>query len=248
MTTDLDVLSGRSDLYKFLAFAYRRPDADWEEMLKDGQSEEMLKLALQQLGLQGDKDCSGAVTHIQKALSDLPKSNIEDDFNRIFGNTLYCDCPPYETVYGQPHIFRQSQSLSDICGFYKAFGLDISDKLKERQDHISIEFEFMHFLAYREAYAHEHDGADKASICRDAQKKFMQEHCGEWIPSFTKKLEDAGRDGFYKWVAILTRGFLSYEKQHLGFSCGPSSLEIAESDLEEESCMACGDADGSVIR
>jgi TorA maturation chaperone TorD len=90
---------------------------------------------------------------------------MRSEFSKIFGYTLQCDCPPYETLYGSggyagantqlagAQVFEQSQTLGDIAGFYRAFGLEVSDQIKERLDYISIELEFMSFLAYKEAYA-----------------------------------------------------------------------------------------------
>ena len=51
--------------------------------------------------------------------------------------------------------------MGDIAGFYKAFGVELSKDIHERLDHLSVEFEFMHFLAYKESYSRCHDGAEK---------------------------------------------------------------------------------------
>ena len=242
-TIDLEILSARSTLYKFLAFAYRYPDAQWREAIRDGQLAESLDLGLPQLGERWKESLSPAAIRIREALSNPSDVAIEDDFNRIFGHTLHCDCPPYETVYRSDHIFQQSHLLSDICGFYQAFGLHVSDRFKERPDHISIECEFMHFLTYKEGYAAEHHGSDKATVCRDGEKKFMQEHMGKWAPAFAKRLEDASAEGFYKWVAVLTSSFVSYEEEHLGFSRGPTNVAIRVFDPEEEACLSCAQMD-----
>ena len=93
------------------------------------------------------------------------------EFSRIFGHSVSNECPPYETEYGKSHVFQKSQGLGDIAGFYKAFGLEASDKAKERHDHISIELEFMYFLIFKENYARENSRAEESDICKDAQKK-----------------------------------------------------------------------------
>ena len=83
--------------------------------------------------------------------------------------------------------------MGDIAGFYKAFGVELSKDIHERLDHLSVEFEFMHFLAYKESYSRCHDGADKTQIVVDAQKKFIKNHIGRWVPLFCRMLvEEVG--------------------------------------------------------
>ena len=37
--------------------------------------------------------------------------------------------------------------MGDIAGFYSAFGVQLSQDIHERLDHLSVELEFLHFLA-----------------------------------------------------------------------------------------------------
>lgn len=153
---------------------------------------------------------------------------MRSEFSRVFGYTLQCDCPPYETLYGSggyagantqlagAQVFEQSQTLGDIAGFYRAFGLEVSNEIKERLDYISIELEFMSFLAYKEAYALISDGgedekAERVEICQDAQRKFLNDHLGRWALFFTDRLAEKAKDGFYLWLARLTGKFLTCE-------------------------------------
>jgi TorA maturation chaperone TorD len=80
-------------------------------------------------------------------------ANLQSEYLKIFGNIVGTQCPPYETQYHGAHIFMQAQELADIAGFYRAWGLDLSEQAKERVDHIWVELEFMSYLAFKEAYA-----------------------------------------------------------------------------------------------
>ncbi|MBI3098577.1 MAG: molecular chaperone TorD family protein [Planctomycetes bacterium] len=116
--------------------------------------------------------------------------------------TLSPENPPYETQYGAAHVFAQSNELADIAGFYRAFGL--AAPATERIDHIAVEFEFMSFLAFKEAYALYCEEADRAAQVRGIQVKFMTDHVGRWVPAFAAKFE--GRDASLarevrEWVA-----------------------------------------------
>lgn len=101
--------------------------------------------------------------------------------------TLMPENPPYETQYGTPHVFAQSEELADIAAFYKACGL--SAPLKEREDHLAVELEFMAFLIQKEAYALYRGDAGHAAQMRELQGKFMVDHLGRWVPSFAGRFE-----------------------------------------------------------
>ena len=73
-------------------------------------------------------------------------SDLQSEHRRVFSNVITLDCPPYETLFGNDHVFAQSHVMGDIAGFYKAFGVELSKDIHERLDHLSVEFEFMHFL------------------------------------------------------------------------------------------------------
>ena len=119
--------------------------------------------------------------------------DLQAEHRRVFSNVITLDCPPYETLFGNDHVFAQSQVMGDIAGFYRAFGVELSKDIHERLDHLSVEFEFMHFLAYKESYSRCHDGADKTQIVLDAQKKFVKNHIGRWVPLFCRMLVKKAR-------------------------------------------------------
>jgi hypothetical protein len=141
----------------------------------------------------------------------------------VFSNVITLDCPPYETLFGNDHVFAQSQVMGDIAGFYRAFGVELSKDIHERLDHLSVEFEFMHFLAYKESYSRCHDGADKTQIVLDAQKKFVKNHIGRWVPLFCRMLVKKASSGLYKHVADLMAEWMDFEAAFLGVIPQPYS-------------------------
>ena len=100
----------------------------------------------------------------------------------------------YETEFGLPHEFRQSQEMADIAGFYKAFGFQVGGSRRERPDHMAVEMEFMYALAVKEAYALAQDQAENAELIADAQSKFMQDHLGKWVGVFSEVLAQSLRE------------------------------------------------------
>ena len=89
-------------------------------------------------------------------------------------------------------------SLSDIMGFYKAFGLDLQG---ERPDSLSVELEFMHYLIFKMFYATEKrvsNFEEKAFICIDAQRKFFDEYLYPGAKAISRKISSEKERGFYR--------------------------------------------------
>lgn len=167
---------------------------------------------------------------------------LEEKYIKIFGHTISKECPPYEAQYGTEHMFMKTQEMADIAGFYKAFGLDVSEKMRERVDHISLELEFMHYLCIKEAYSRKNHGKEKTQICVDAQKKFLKDHLGMWAPVFLPLMKQKAGKGFYKEAAIFTEKFLVSELKYLKVKPKKISKPEAQVESPEESNLSftCG--------
>jgi TorA maturation chaperone TorD len=128
---------------------------------------------------------------------------------RVFPHVESGDCPSHETAYTGQNIFQETQDLSDLAGFFRAFGLELAER--ERPDHISVELEFMYVLTYKEGYALLHHGGEKARLCRIVQRKFMDDHLGRWMPRFAELLARNAKGGHLEAVAALAAAFLHHE-------------------------------------
>ena len=173
-------------------------------------------------------------------------SDLQAEHRRVFSNVITLDCPPYETLFGNDHVFAQSQVMGDIAGFYRAFGVELSKDIHERLDHLSVEFEFMHFLAYKESYARCHDGADKTQIVLDAQKKFVKNHVGRWVPLFCRMLVKKASSGLYQHIADLMAEWMDFETAFLGVIPQPYSetdYRPATFNAPEGQAYECGAQD-----
>lgn len=196
----ISVPLARSRVYRFLSTAFLYPDEETLPSLRKGLDE---------------------LEAFASSLVGLSLVNLQAEYRRIFGHVISQECPPYEAQYGSSHVFQQAQILGDIAGFYRAFGLEVSDQAKDRLDHIAVELEFMYFLAYKEAYALVHHGEEAASSCREAQRKFFQEHLGRWAPLFFQLLGKKAQEGFYRKLASFAEAFLDEERKHLGVTPPP---------------------------
>lgn len=161
-------------------------------------------------------------------------------YERCFGHTAHARVPAYELEYGEEHSYRQPQQLADITAFYAAFGLRLDPLVHERADHITVECEFMHFLIYKEAYALEHDGEEKALLCRQAAYRFLSEHLGRWMPAFSARLAKQAGEGVLKDIADRALSFITEDCQRLGITTGPIDLPVRVIQHEQEThCGSC---------
>src|SRR5881628_3557969 len=230
---------GRSKLYLLVSWSMLYPEDDefldylqCGEFVEDGRS--ALASLIAALDSIGGERARSKLTALSQYLDQIEGwvatecanwqvTDLQSEHRRVFSNVITLDCPPYETLFGNDHVFAQSQVMGDIAGFYRAFGVELSKDIHERLDHLSVEFEFMHFLAYKESYSRCHDGADKTQIVLDAQKKFVKNHIGRWVPLFCRMLVKKASTGFYKYVADLMAEWMDFEVAFLGVAPQPYS-------------------------
>jgi DMSO reductase family type II enzyme chaperone len=213
----------RSRIYQLLSAAFLYPDEEFFSLMHQDSFTEDLKGCSEFLA-EGPK--SGFLEKLEEGEEVFKVISLEElktEYGRVFGHSICRDYPSYETEYGPRHVFQQTQNLADLAGFYRAFGLEVSQKQGERLDHIAVELEFMGFLAYKEYYASKNHGEDKAQICRDAQEKFLKENLGRWAPIFFKLLKKRVTKGFYYRIGAITDAFLSMEMRL--FKVHPQPIE-----------------------
>jgi DMSO reductase family type II enzyme chaperone len=230
---------GRSKLYLLVSWSLLYPEDDeFLDYLQCGEFVEDGRAAIAGLnaalaGLGGEK-ARQKLDSLLKHLAAIEQwvstecahwtlSDLQAEHRRVFSNVITLDCPPYETLFGNDHVFGQAHTMADIAGFYKAFGLELSRDIHERLDHLSVELEFMHFLAYKESYARCHDGPEKTQIVVDAQKKFVKEHIGRWVPLFSRMLMKKADTGFFRYMAEFTADCVEFDVAYLGVTPQPYS-------------------------
>lgn len=223
----IEIALTRSRAYRWFSQAFLKP-ATIEE------SPDALRKILEALGVDGNV-----------IFSNVTKKQCISEFPKLFSHNLTPDSPPYETQYGVSHIFLQSQQLADIAGFYKAFGLRLDEKAHERVDHLAVELEFLAFLSLKEAHALEGQKAAQVDICRDAQRKFLKDHLGRWLPAFGDCIKRKLPEGAYTKVTQALVLFVAWECRRLGVA--PSPLRFHESSQDQapiESGFSCGGPGG----
>ena len=165
-------------------------------------------------------------------------SRLQTSFGRLFGHTVRAVVPPYETEYGEDSLFLPCHELSDIAGFFQAFGLALDPTAHERVDHISSECEFLLFLARKEAYALECRDLQMQQDVQHATRLFLRDHLGGWAPAFGHRLAREDPEGFYGNLGGLCHAFVSADCRRLGVPAGPQMLRL-RAPLGADGPMAC---------
>jgi len=252
----------RSKLYLLLSWSYLFPEDDeFLEYLQSGEFVEDGRAALENLrsaleshgGEEAQENLDAIGIHFDEVENWASSEGVNwgiqdlrDEHRRVFSNVIALDCPPYETLFGNDHVFGQSYVMGDISGFYTAFGLQLSQDIHERLDHLAVALEFLHYLAYKESYALCHDGPEKVQTVVDAEKKFVKEYIGRWVPLFSEMLKNTADYGLYKCIADLTTAWVNFE---IGF-LSVSPQKYSETDYRpaiytnpEGQSFECGEQD-----
>lgn len=215
----IDAALDRSDLYRWLSLAFRYPDADLAAHLRTP-ALTLLEATLERAAGEEREVLHPVLTSLRASCADLDLAALQAAHRRFFGHIESSLYPPYETRYGSRHLFQQTQALADIAGFYRAFGLDLSDAANERPDYLAIELEFLHFLCFKEAYALEHHGPEQVELIRNAEAKFLRDHLLPWASSFARRLRDQAGEGLYGQLATVMLAFLRAEATR--WECNPA--------------------------
>lgn len=168
------------------------------------------------------------------------------EYERAFGLLAGGRCPPYETEFiGSKFAFQRSNTLADVSGFYRAFGLTIAADYPERPDHICIELEFMARLLSLERQAATSDAAernDRLCVCREAQIRFVTEHLAWWAPAFARVLGHECPGGFYDAAASFLSALIPVERRLLGIDVPVRHAAPATALDLSEACAGCQDS------
>jgi putative dimethyl sulfoxide reductase chaperone len=212
----------RAQVYLFLSTVFLYPQEDWLDSL----------FTLSEIGHELN------IPPLEPAKWDLDLEGLQSEHRRVMGLTgSLC----YETEYGLPHEFRHSQELADIAGFYNAFGFSLGGAVRERPDHLAVEFEFLYLLSLKEAYALQKGTAEQAEICVDARRGFLRDHIGQWLGLFAESLAHTAPNSVYTSLARFAVAFVRADATDLGVTLEERRLvNVKPTPLGPEmSCQDC---------
>ncbi len=212
---DIAVAKLRSKIYSLLADGFRQVD---EKQFKRLTSEYILTWQELLELIEDGEEFFQLIERLEKTLTSLNYTGLFDEYAQLFESQGKLIATPYESVYTMEtpqHGLTQQAQLADIAGFYKAFGLEISEERPDRVDHITTELEFMHVLAYKESVALQNNEKEHVEIVQDAQRSFMNDHLGRWAGKFRERLNQIGDGTFYGVLAEVLELWVSLDRNYL---------------------------------
>jgi DMSO reductase family type II enzyme chaperone len=250
----VDQAIARTYICRFIAKAFEDPNPDSWHWLTHAQTKRSLRRAIRLLPHQSSH--SELDPHKKSAMDPLAAvgtslaqhldadrfGTFHDAYLAAFGHAARGPCPLNEIDYGglQADPLIQPHRLADLAAFYRAFGLQVADDAGERQDHLCLELEFLTVLCAKEAFALQTD-PDLAMATRAAQKQFLREHLGRWIPAFASRVADSTADPTLLALTRFARTFIEQECARHGVQPGSADLCLRPVDEAAESlCAGCG--------
>lgn len=229
---DLIEATGRLTIYSLLANGLAFPTPDRLEIL-----DSRLIPAATMLQLPEALDVS-----VDALVSSLPMDldTARLHYMALFPPIASQDAPGYETGYRGDGIFQQSELMADIAGFYRAHGLRAGGPERERVDHITVELEFMAFVAKKETLAIQGGSTEQAGICRDTAALFLEDHLGCWGPAFGRRAAAVTKSSWLRNVGKLAAQWIEYDLAAFGVE----PTEVVEEPLPQDppddgSCGPC---------
>ncbi len=218
------------------AAGLRDPDGALLAALSDG---EVLAGAEAALGAL-DPSLPGEWDRFRRAAAAAGGEGLRQERARILGHAVRGPCPPYEIEYGPEHFLGKSRRLGDVAAFYRAFGVEASLAAREREDHAAMEAEFLSFLCLKRALAAEGGEAERAAVCRDAERLFLEEHIGRFLPAFARRVEEREPDAALAAAARLAAGTARVHAGLVKARLGSPDMELRElGSMEEETVISC---------
>lgn len=243
LQSSIDTALARTFIYRLLAKAYEDPELEGWKWLSSDQTKSALESAGQAFAPFAPPSVSRCAAELANRFAPEGFDDFLIAYVTCFGHTVRGDCPMNEIEYSdiKADPLFQPHRLADLGAFYAAFGLEMTPAAAQRQDHVSIECEFMSVLAAKEAYAREHQLDDERALCREAQKKFLREHLGRWIPAFSRRLARMAHDTALGALADFTREFITEDCARFQVAPGSEDLLLRPIDAASESlCATCG--------
>ncbi len=205
----------RSNLYALFARGFRYPTASLFEAIRDGQFLSEVKTATSQLSYPFTIEGT-----LGSGLS-ADQRQFENQYLWLFDvggpnpNTGDWETPCFlcEAQYSGGRLKVMQEALR----FYHHFGLSLSQEKgeRERPDHLSTEFEFMHALTFKEAEFRQQGKGDDAVIrYRQAERDFLFFHLTDFLPQVTGKVVQQNIS-FYSDLARLGDQFCQAELAYL---------------------------------
>lgn len=207
MTTDLARLDvARSDAYRLLAACFYEPDR--ELFLEENLGANLTSL-MEELAVPAGEHCR----RLEEGLRENRQEELLVEYAALFLGPFGASAQPYGSVYLEHSRQLMGESTMVVKKMYQDAG--IGQEAEGPPDHISLELEFMSYLAQRIAQAlASGDEAGFAEFSR-RQREFYTVCLARWIPPFCNAIRENARLPFYGALADCLVAFIAAEPRRI---------------------------------
>jgi len=204
---EMAALAGaRGGIYRFLSSLYLKPPS--EEMLRK------IRNGLEEVGSLFPSSIEHFKVFFNEYDGDVKR--VGQDFMDLFMVPTEKYVTPYEAVYMDKRVINDQvvsglligSSTVSVKRTYEKMGMGLSSECKELPDYIGLELEFMSHLCGEEKKAEEEGNPHRTEFLLSAEREFLQDHLGKWVPMLCERVFEKAETGFFKGVAQLTREFI----------------------------------------
>ena len=224
----MDRLLERAFLYRFFSLALSYPTEEILSALISSFGD--LERCLSSLNL--NHDLRALAEEITGALNN--PTEIQGEYVALFETDP--KAPIRETSYELDKAGRRSAEMADLLGFYRAFGLDLSEGVEP--DSIVTELEFMSYLLQKLYHLKKAEDEEGIRITSEAVEKFLGGHLGRWYEVFCQSVIESGASRMYSRLSHLLKDFLDMETGNVEVA-GKLSTRVPET-IENGSRFGCG--------
>lgn len=204
--------SGRSALYRWLAASFAFPTPETHACVRDGEYLASTRKLIAGLPYALDP---ALIQTLELDLGGLETGF--DDFSaeyiRLFDVGHAGGKPPCPLYGGEYASRSRLDTMEELVRFYGFFDLGLSEQDRELPDHVTVELEFLHYLAFKEGRTLD-AGGDPSSY-RRAQADFIERHPGAWIPILSQSLVKQTPMPFFAGLVALTAAVLRADAAYL---------------------------------
>jgi TorA maturation chaperone TorD len=211
---DMNRSMARSTIYNILSLCYTYPDEKVFGWIMKGEWTERLKESLELLSEQIAKESAAPFENLLSGEKEERALEMAREYTRLFISAFpHVVAPPYGSIYLEKDGLVYGESTSKVLRFYHETGFTLKEDLKDLPDHIAHEMQFMGILADAEGQASD----SERMRWRKTQMDFFSGFILPWVPIFCEKIMENSRSPFYRFLGDLTREFIDFEKNYLGF-------------------------------
>ena len=211
-----DKLIALSSIFSALSQLFSSWNTEFVESLKNGQFLDELEFYTAIIGdIYTPEDYKNLKNGLSLMKSNQHKiENIYEIHNKIFSessNKIF-----REVKYRNDAELQLGNIIADINGFYRAFGLQLSQKNPEFPDSITVEFEFVHYLLLKLVYGKIQNMNEPAEITGNAIKSFFKDHIYVWLSGFLEDFTKTFDDEFHRGLAEYIKNLMQTNHTNRG--------------------------------